>query len=31
MRYDTVDEYGIWRGAVLVVSECIGLDQWMTC
>jgi hypothetical protein len=22
LRYDTVDEHGVWHGAALIVSEC---------
>lgn len=22
LRYDTIDEHGVWHGAVLVVSKC---------
>jgi hypothetical protein len=31
LRYDTVDEHGVWHGAALVVSECccFSLGLWI--
>lgn len=31
LRYDTVDEHGVWHGAALIVSECcrLSLGLWV--